>query len=156
MYVHRVNTDGGMQDVISVMDHEWVCKHGLPTEATLGVIRRPKGFGDDVSPDMFEENPGFVRLLHELIAEQAFELRQAVQGAVGQEGASIYLVDGRTTQQGCEAALQDVIGMVAGRLVRGSCQPNPAHRLYTADGFFVLPPELAVLRREILVRGDQS
>jgi hypothetical protein len=160
VFVYRVGAGEGTQDVISVMEHEWVSKHGLPTEAILGVIRRPQGVGDDVSPDMFEENPGFVGFLHELIAEHVLELRQVVHGAAGQDGAFIYLIDGRTTRQGGEVPLQDVIGMVAvdaGRLVPGSYQPNPAHRLYTADGFFVLPPELeSVLRREILTRGGQT
>ncbi|MET7951855.1 hypothetical protein [Micromonospora sp. NPDC005324] len=160
VFVYRVGSGAGVQDVISVMEHEWVSKNGLPTEAILGMIRRPRGFGDDVSPDKFEENPGFVRFLHELISEHVIELGQVARGAIGQDGARIYLVDGRTTRQGGEVALQDVIGMVAvddGRPVAGSYQPNPAHRLYTADGFFVLPPELeSVLRREILARGGQS
>jgi hypothetical protein len=59
----------------------------------------------------------------------------------------VYLLDGRTPQPGGQVPAEDIIGAVAvhgGSLVSGSYQPNTNHRLLTADGLFVLPPEIEI------------
>ena len=155
VFVYRIDTEDGLRDVVSLMDHDWLSAHGeMPSEAILGAFPRPPGSGDDISPETFQENPDFTRFLQEVIAQHIGGVGFLVEAAAGQDGAQLYLVDGRAQRPADgEPALHDVIGMVAvrsGRLVPSSYQPNPAHRLFTDDGFLDLPPDLeAVLRREI-------
>ena len=65
----------------------------------------------------------------------------------------VYLIDGRTRTPGGAVPPEDIIGAFevrGGRIVPGSYQAGPRHRILSRDGFFRLSPDLeAALLEEL-------
>jgi hypothetical protein len=159
VFIYQADIDGDKQDVVSIMDDNWVFRHGLCAEAILGRLRPPVAGDHGITPERFSPNPAFVQLLHQVIAEHISASPEIRREGKRQRDGYVYLLDGRTPQPGGQVPPEDIIGAVAvrgGSLVSGSYQPNTAHRLLTADGLFVLPPEIEIaLQDEVRTRCAQ-
>ncbi|MET7401386.1 hypothetical protein ABZS66_48690 [Dactylosporangium sp. NPDC005572] len=140
-FVYQAVVGERVRHLVSPLTPEEVGEHGLCTEAVLGLVALGV---DTLLPDHFEENPAFVRFLHETIAD-AYHVVPALREAAE-------LVDGHATLPLADGRGDGVFGHVEardGRLVPMSYRPDESHRLYTSGGFFELPEslELTLLRR---------
>jgi hypothetical protein len=107
---------------------------------------------DRVAPS-FDPNPAFVQLLHQVIADHIAASPGIRREGKRQGDGYVYLLDGRTPQPDGQVPPEDIIGAVAvhgGSVVPGSYQHNPNHRLLTADGWFVLPPDIEIALQDEL------
>ena len=156
VFVYRTETDGGEQDVVSILDRDWVFKYGLCAEAILGSLQPPARGDRGITPKRFHPNPAFVQLLQQVIADHVSTHPGIRREAKRQRDGCVYLLDGRTPQLDGQVPPEDIIGALAvryGSLVPRSYQHNPSHRLLTADGFFVLPSEIeTALQDEVRAR----
>jgi hypothetical protein len=94
-----------------------------------------------------------VQLLHQVIADHIAASPGIRLEGKRQGDGYVYLLDGRTPQPDGQVPPEDIIGAVAvhgGSVVPGSYQHNPNHRLLTADGWFVLPPDIEIALQDEL------
>jgi hypothetical protein len=147
-YVYEVTLGERLRHLVSPLAPDEVFEHGLDTEAVYGLLALGVPGLDGMPPDHFQENPAFVRFLHETIADDA-------GGSVAIRAAAGVLRAGRLPVPD-ERAPGESFGSIEvrnGEPVPMTYEPNPDHRLYTTDGFFRLPEELALgLRRRMVER----
>jgi hypothetical protein len=111
---------------------------GIPPESIPGWFE-----GEDESVDSFRPNPVFIEYLHEVIRSAGPE-DPGLQRAAAEQGAGwVYIIDLRTPD-GPQGSVppEDIIGAFevrSGRIVAESYQIFPAHRIFTSNGFVVLP-----------------
>lgn len=123
---------------------------GIPSEGICGHVLDIDG------EPVFQENPAFVRFMHDRIAE--FGLIDGNLGAAAsrQGDGYLYIVDLRTPEGPMgNVPTEDIIGAFGverGRIVPGSYRKMDTHRLMTANGLVQLPPALHVF----LVKALQS
>jgi hypothetical protein len=121
---------------------------GLPGDAIIG------GFTPDpLGGEVFQANPGFIRLLHEVVRVAGPADAALCEAAAGQGEGWVYVIDLRTPNgpQG-EVPPEDIIGGFAvnsGCIVPESYRPNDAYRGFTRHGVARLPESL---RRALLAR----
>ncbi len=156
--VCRVQTPDGVKDYVTCLPQEQVFAHGLPPEAILGVLLRPLGEGEAITPDVFARNRAFVDFLHAVVARRAPGLPGLRAEARRQGDGWVYIIDQRTRTPQGPVPPEDIVGVFAvkgGEVVPGSYQRNPNHRLLSADGFFRLGAELqACLLEELANRAE--
>jgi hypothetical protein len=143
-FAYQLDTPTGVQVVVSLLEPEWIEQHDLHPWAVMGTVRA------DVDPALVEpvdltENGGFLRVLSRAIYEHGSSCGFLQREAEIQGEGHIYLLDGRTREPAGRVPPADILGtftVSGGKLVTGSYQHNPRHRLLTADGWFRLPAEL--------------
>jgi hypothetical protein len=143
-YVYRIRTPDGEVEVVSLVPPEQVVSEGLSAPAIIG------GYGGIVENERdlvsgFRPNGAFLDLLHSLISAHAPALRAVQESARRQGSGEVLVIDGRTPTPDGEIPSRDIIGGFSvenGAIVPESYQPNPHHRLLTADGLFQLEPTL--------------
>ena len=147
-HVYEVTLGERLRHLVSPLAPGEVFEHGLDTEAVYGLLALGVPGLDGMPPDHFQENPAFVRFLHETIADD-------VCGSAAIRAAAAVLASGRLPIPD-ERTPGEVFGSIEvrdGEPVPMSYEPSPDHRLYTAAGFFRLPEELALgLRRRMVER----
>ena len=147
VFTYSVVLGGERRDVVSPVDGRWLFDHGygLAPTAIFGVLLRLREDGGGIEPENFRQNRPCVDVLHEVVAAEAPRTRATRRQAKRQGGGYLYMLDGRTPDPEGTVPGEDIIGAFSlrdGGIVPGSYQPNPQHKLLTAGGFFVLPPEL--------------
>ncbi|GIF23829.1 hypothetical protein BJ973_004441 [Actinoplanes tereljensis] len=140
VFRYRVDFGGGERDVVSLLEPEWVDRHGLHPEAVVAVVG-----AEDPTPADIRENGPFLRLLSRVIFENIDHCEYVRREAEIQVAGFVYLLDERTPDPGGRVDQADIVGEVEvrnGTLVPGSYRHNPRHRLFTTHGWFGLPPEI--------------
>ncbi|ORZ34972.1 hypothetical protein BCR44DRAFT_1374628, partial [Catenaria anguillulae PL171] len=97
----------------------------------------------DLTPRTFRANPGFVDLLHATLREHAHLDPELVALAEHQKIGWLHLADARNPPPwGRIPDPDDIVGSVLigdnGKIVPGSYQRMPTHRLVSGQGLFVL------------------
>ncbi|MEV0130137.1 hypothetical protein AB0H83_16970 [Dactylosporangium sp. NPDC050688] len=146
LFVYEVYLGERLRHLVSPLEPQDVAEHGLSPEAVVGLLAVGVDGPGALQPDHFEENPAFVRFLHEVIADDIFVVHGLREQAeeVGGHGW-VDVLDARTPDPAGDVPEHDVIGSVEvrdGVLVPMSYRPNEHHRLLTEHGFFQLPEEL--------------
>lgn len=80
-FCYRADVGGSEQGVVSLLDHDWVFRHGLPPEAVMAIVRDGAD-PDNLTPADVQENGPFRRLLSRVIFEtidQCGEIRRQAQ-----------------------------------------------------------------------------
>ncbi|WP_433058614.1 hypothetical protein [Dactylosporangium sp. CS-033363] len=151
-FVYEVTLGERIRHLVSPLTPDEVFERGLCTEAVYGLLALGVAGLDGMPPDHFEENPVFVRFLHETIGDDVFGV-PAVRAQAAEIGDGwLYILDARTPDPAGTVPNEDIIGAV--RVQKQQPMPlsyraNAHHRLYTSAGFFQLPEELemALLKR---------
>src|SRR3954451_5206035 len=91
-----VNTPEGEKHYFTVLPMDVVSSKGLIPEAIVGVLLRPLGPGESITPEAFARNSVFVKFMHGVIAKYA-----PLEPGCGEEAKRlgtgwIYIVDRRT------------------------------------------------------------
>jgi hypothetical protein len=111
---------------------------GLIPEAIVGLLERPD---EPIAPGNFAANSVFRRFLADVIARNGPD-DPDMQAAAAQQGQGyVAVIDQRTPTPGDQVPPEDIMGVFEvrdGKVVPGSYQASPNHRLLTADGFFRL------------------
>jgi hypothetical protein len=144
VFRYRVDFGGGERDVVSLLESEWVFRHGLHPEVIMAVVREGANPGS-LAPADVQENGPFLRLLTRVIFESIDRSAGIRREAEVQGSGYVYLLDARTPDPGGRVPPEDIVGAVEvrdGEPVPGSYQHNPRHRLLTAAGWFRLPAEI--------------
>ncbi|MEV0568026.1 hypothetical protein [Dactylosporangium sp. NPDC050588] len=146
LFVYEVYVGERLRHLVSPLEPDDAAEYGLSPEAVVGLLAVGVDGPAAMQPDHFEENPTFVRFLHEMIADDIFVVPgiREQASAVGGHGW-VDLLDARTPEPSGDVPACDVIGSVEvrdGALVPMSYRPNDHHRLLTEHGFFQLPEEL--------------
>jgi len=157
VFLYEVDLGGGVRNVVSLLEPDWVYEYGLRPDAVVAVL--PAGATPaDVHPGDVRENGPFVRLLSRTIFENAGQHEALQREAEVQGDGCVYLLDGRTPDPGGRVPPHDIIGAFEvrdGALLTGSYQHNPRHRLFTTDGWFRLPPAFeTALQSRLRARSD--
>jgi hypothetical protein len=142
-YVYRVHTPEGDRDIVSLF--AGASEFGLTGEAIVGGYTRVLEEGERATEANFQPNPMFVKLLHEVVAHHAPQLRDLREEARRQHDGWVYVIDGRTPTPDRHVPPKDIIGsfeVQGGAVAPASYQPNAKHELLTADGLFRLEPAL--------------
>ncbi|WP_432827736.1 hypothetical protein [Dactylosporangium sp. CA-092794] len=157
-YVYEVVLGDRVRHLVSPLTPDEVSAHGLFTEAVYGLLALGVPALEGMPPDHFEENPAFVRFLHETIADDVFGVAAVREQAAGIGEGWLYILDGRTPDPAGSVPPEDVLGAVRvrdGAPVPVSYRPNEHHRVYTSAGFLQLPEELDMaLRKRLLALSD--
>jgi hypothetical protein len=146
LFVYEMYVGERLRHLVSPLQPDEVAEYGLAPEAVVGLLAVGVDGPGGIQPDHFQENPAFVRFLHEMIADDIFVVPgiREQASAVGEHGW-VDVLDARTPDPAGDVPPCDVIGSVEvrdGVLVPMSYRPNEHHRLLTGDGFFQLPEEL--------------
>ncbi|WP_326559686.1 hypothetical protein [Micromonospora sp. NBC_01796] len=144
VYRYRLDFGGGEREVVSLLEADWVSRHGLHPEAVMAVVREGADPYDLEPVDVRESGP-FLRLLSRVIFENVNRCADIRRRADLQSAGYFYLLDERTQDPGGRVPPEDIIGSIEvrdGQPVAGSYQHNPRHRLLAAAGWFRLPSEL--------------
>ena len=146
IHVCRVRTPDGMRDYVTLVRPELAFSRGLVPQAIVGVLSRPLAPGEAITPEIFSRNSVFNAFLHEVIARHGPEQPGLRAEAERIGDGVIVVVDQRTPTPDGDVPPEDIFGIFlakGGKIVPGSYQPGPKHRLLTADGFFRLDAALA-------------
>ncbi len=151
--VCSVRTDAGFQDYVVWIPVETAFKFGLPPQAILGRLSRPLQTGEAITPSIFQSNKAFVVFMHEVIDRLAPTTPSFPLQATSIYKGWLYLIDQRTPTPEGNVPFEDIVGAFEiedGKVVSGSYQPNPKHRILSANGFVNLGHDLqACLRSEL-------
>jgi hypothetical protein len=159
-HVCRVRTAQGEQDYVTLLPPETVLAEGLAPEAIVGVLSRPLGTDERITPALFARNRAFVDFLHDVIARHAPE-QPGLQAEARRLGNGwVYIIDRRTRTPGGPVPPEDVLGALEvkqGVVVPGSYRRSPKHQILSPDGFFRLDDGLhASLMRELAARNAEA
>lgn len=136
-----VNQDAGNIHYITIISAELAFKVGLPGEAIVGQLLVPN---NKITPQNFARNRIFVDYLHAFIRREAPSDLTLRQRAATVRSGQMPFIDGRAKQgPGAPPSTEDVLGVFAvkdGFIV--GYEPNAQHRIFSARGFFSLPPSL--------------
>lgn|GEM_PF-1304944 len=143
IYICRARTSQGEKFYFTLVPPGAFQEQGLARECIVGTSQYPIEAGATFSPDNFARNPLFVKLLHQVVAEEGPKLAglQADAKEVGE--GPVIVFDLRTANP--EA--RDVIGYFQakdGKLLPDSYQRGQKHMLLSQDGFFRLEPALHI------------
>lgn len=146
LYVFTFHNNGQLHRALAVLSPEQVGEHGLPTEAVLGQI---KSLMPSMTPDQFESNEAFLRLLHQVVQEHAPQLPALQSLAKTQGTGEVAVIDERTPIT--EVENEDILGWFEvgrGEIKPHSYRPNEHYRLLTNRG----PLQLPSLLQETLLK----
>lgn len=138
LYVFTFHHDGQIYRSLSLLSPTEVEQYGLPTEAVLGEI---SALLPTMTPDQFEANPSFVKLLHETVQVLGPTLPDLQTKAQTQGTGYVYILDGRVPSHE-HITPEDVLGQFKvrrGEIIGESYIPNPEYRLLTDSGPLQLP-----------------
>ena len=143
----RVDTPDGETDYVTCLSYEYehVIAHGLPSEAIIGVLRRPLESAVAITPEVFARNPAFVDFMQGVIARRGPELPGLIAEAERQNDGLVVVVDQRTCTPQLGVLPEDIVGVFKvqkGQVVPGSYTPSPNHQILSSRGFFQLDQEL--------------
>ncbi|GAB3823767.1 hypothetical protein [Dactylosporangium cerinum] len=71
-FVYEVYVGSVLRHLVSPLEPDDVAEHGLAAESVVGLLAVGVDGPGAMQPDHFEENPAFVRFLHETIADDIF------------------------------------------------------------------------------------
>jgi hypothetical protein len=57
IFIYHADIEGDKQDVVSIVDHDWVFRNGLCAEAILGSLRPPVAGERGITPERFDPTP---------------------------------------------------------------------------------------------------
>jgi hypothetical protein len=130
---------------------------GLIPEAILGILERPD---EPIAPGNFTANSIFRKFLADVIARNGPDDPDMQAEAARQGEGSIVIIDQRTRTPGGSIPPEDIIGVFevkGGKVVPGSYQASPNHRLLTGDGFFRLGRFLNErLQQELVAKASEA
>lgn len=143
--VFVTNTADGTRQFVALASPTAAFTGGLRAEAIVGELTSPLGSEQPISPDSFVANSVFRAFLSDVIARNGPDDpgMQAEATRLGQ--GYIAVIDGRTPTPEGPVPPEDIIGVFGvsdGKVVPGSYQPSPNHRLLSKHGFFQLSPFL--------------
>lgn len=122
----------GERRLLSVLAPEDLAQGNLPMQAVVGELRAG---AQDVSEEGFVPNQTFHALLHWVVYKHGPSspgLQALARGHTGK----VHVVDRRTRGQGDQVPAQDILGtFTVEQGVLTDYALNPAHRLWTPDGF---------------------
>ncbi len=149
MYIYSVTMNDRVEDVVSLLPPDKANEIGLPPQSIIGKLLTSVDRGGELSNDNLVVNPGFVELIHQIIAEYAPRLDTTKQQAQQQVNGWLYMIDRRRPNaemlDPLEQMLDDIIGafeVIDSQIVPGSYQPMATHQLISHRGVFELEPEL--------------
>ena len=123
VYVCRVETPDGSKDYVTLIPPEAAFSQGLAPEAILGVLLRPLGQDEPITPEVFARNRVFAEFLHAVIARHGPE-QPGCQAEAKRLGEGwIYIIDQRTPTPEGPVPPEDIIGafeVKGGEVVPGS------------------------------------
>lgn len=156
--VFQCDTPDGPKHYVSCLSHEQVFASGLPPEAIIGVLLRPWGPGETITPAVFARNRVFVEFMHEVIGRRGPMLNGLRAEARRQREGWVYLIDQRTLTPEGAVPPEDIVGAFEvedGQVVPGSYRAIPEHVILSSDGFFRIGAELeACLLEELAKRAS--
>jgi hypothetical protein len=153
IFICRVDSPEGETDYVTCLRHEHVFANGLPSEAIIGVLLRPLGSVEAITPEVFSPNRVFVDFMHGVIARRGPQLQGLIAEASRQGNGLVVVVDQRTRNQEGRIPPDDIIGVFEvknGQVAPGSYTPSPNHVRLSPDGFFQLDAELQMCLLEEL------
>jgi hypothetical protein len=127
---------------------------GLPGEFVCGEIMGAADLEDenfDFRPEQVQENPVFLKFLHEFVATQASTNEELLDAAKEQKEGFVYMVDQRTPDPDDDVPPVDIIGafeITDGKITPESYSPNPDHQMLTENGLVEIGEDL----REAMVQ----
>jgi hypothetical protein len=153
MYVCRVDTPDGSKDYVTLVPPEVAFSQGLAPEAIVGVLLRPLGPEEPITPQVFARNRVFVEFMHSIIARYGPE-QPGCQAEAKRLGEGwVYIIDQRTPTPEGPVPPEDIIGVFeakGGEIMPGSYRASPKHMILSTSGFFQLEEGLqACLLREL-------
>ncbi|MGX7671252.1 hypothetical protein [Plantactinospora sp. DSM 117369] len=159
VFRYRLDFGGGEREVLSLLEADWVVRHGLNPEAVMAVAREGADSHRLLVADV-RENGAFLRLLSRVIFENIGRCDGVRRQAAVQGTGHVYLLDGRIGDPSGRVPPDDIIGEVEvrdGQPVAGSYRHNPRHRLLTAAGWFGLPEVIeAALQHRLRARSTDE
>lgn len=157
VYICRVETPDGARDYVTLVSPEVAFSQGLAPEAIVGVLLRPLGPDEPLTPELFARNRVFVDFLHEVIARYGPDQPGCKAEASRLGEGWIYIIDQRTATPGGAVPPEDLIGafeVKGGNVLPGTYQPSPKHMILSPKGFFRLDAGLhQCLMRELASRN---
>lgn len=160
VYICRVHTPEGVKEYFTLLAPDFFLSQGLAQEAIIGMLLRPLGPEEPITPEVFARNRVFVDFMHEIIARYA-PLQPNCQSEAQRLGEGwIYIIDQRTPTPQGPVPSEDIIGAVevkGGVVVPGSYRASPNHIILSPNGFFQLERGLReCLVRELAARNAKS
>jgi hypothetical protein len=156
--VIKVDTPEGAKDYVALTSARTAFSFGLIPEAILGELKRPLSSEEPITPDNFMANSVFRSFLADVIGRNGPQDpdMQAEAARLGQ--GYIAVIDQRAPTPQGPVSPEDIMGIFGvhgGKVVPGSYQASPNHRLLTGDGFFRLGRFLdARLQQEVAARAS--
>jgi hypothetical protein len=150
-----VNTPEGAEHYVTLTSQRTVFSVGVIPEAILGVLERPE---EPIAPGNFTANSIFRKFLADVIARNGPD-DPDMQAAAAQQGQGyVAVIDQRTPTPEGPVPPEDIMGIFEvkdGKVVPGSYQASPNHRLLTNDGFVRLGRFLDErLQQELAARAN--
>ncbi len=159
MFVCRTRTAEGERDYLTLLPPDITAKHGLISEAIVGMLAVPPGAeAPAVTHESSARNAEFVKFMHETIARAGPQYEGLMAAAKNQGNGWVYIVDLRLPGNE-KAEPEDIIGAFQakdGQIVPGSYSPNPEHRVLSRRGFFRLDAGLHQILVQELSRRAAS
>jgi hypothetical protein len=156
-YVCQAETPEGAKDYVTLVPPETAFSHGLVPESIVGVLLRPLGPGEPITPAVFARNRVFVNFLHAVIARHGPDQADCQAEAARLGEGWVYIIDGRTPTPGGPVPPEDIFGafeVKAGKLLPGSYRASHKHMILSPRGFFRLDEGLRqCLLRELTSRA---
>lgn len=132
------DTPEGTKHCVALTSPRTAFSVGLIPEAIVGLLERPK---EPIAPGNFAANSVFRGFLSDVIARNGPEDPDMQAEAARQGQGYVAVIDQRTPTPEGPIPPEDIIGVFEvrdGKVVPGSYQASPNHRLLTKDGFFRL------------------
>jgi hypothetical protein len=150
------DTPEGEKYYVALTSPQIAFSAGLIPEAIVGMLAR---LDEPIVPANFTANSIFRRFLADVIARNGPD-DPDMQAAAAQQGEGyVAIIDQRRPTPPADAVPpEDLMGFFevkGGKVVPGSYQASPNHRLLTDHGFFRLPPFLDErLKRDLTARAN--
>lgn len=132
------DTPEGAKHYVALTSARIAFSRGLIPEAIVGLLERPE---EPITPDNFTANSIFRRFLADVIARNGPDDPDMQAEAARQQNGYVAVVDLRRRARSSDIPAKDIMGCFTvkdGKVVPGSYQASPNHRLLTAEGFFQL------------------
>jgi hypothetical protein len=159
VYACRVDTPEGTRDYFTLLTPDVVSSQGLAPESIIGMLLRPLGTGESITPEVFARNRVFVDFMHDVFARYAPQQPGCQSEAKRLGDGWICIIDQRTPTPKGPVPPEDIIGVIevkGGAVVPGSYRASHKHMILSPNGFFQLERGLRdCLLRELAVRNAE-
>lgn len=142
LFVYTFHHEGNIHRALSILDPATVGDRGIPTESVLGEIN---ALLPSMTPDQFEPNNDFLKLLHNIVKIEVPEITEYREQAKVIGTGNFPIVDLRAGKVTGEASNEDIIGQFVvrtGNILLDSYTPNLAYKVLTDNGPLQLHPSL--------------